>query len=219
MKMRSLAVAGLALAVLSAAPPQQGRQYRTPRQCFDAFVAAQDRDDFAALVACLAPQTQKDAAAFLALESLKDRARLTASKEDEDRRLAKKLAPVFDALDRHGLSANATRGLDLAAEGKQRRKTKQAVLALARDPAALLADLLAALDRVNGGRPKDEEKVEQKLTELKIDGDAAAGVLVTTARGKDVKEPVKFVKVRGGWRIIPPLPFDADFAEQDRDKK
>ena len=68
----------------------------------------------------------------------------------------------------------------------------------------------------------DKANVEEKLEGVKIDGDKAAGTLVRTVVGKDKKErvkrePVEFVKIDGGWRIIPSMEFDDKEEKKDKD--
>jgi hypothetical protein len=122
-------------------------------------------------------------------------------------------------MDKHGLTEKATREVKESKDPKENEKAKKAALELVKDPEAFLADFLAAFDSIGG--VKDENKVKEKLTDVKTDGDKATGTIVRTFKGKDdkeveVKEEVRFVKVDGSWRMIPQLMGEE---AKDKDKK
>src|SRR4051794_29843885 len=100
MKFRSAVLAGLTLAALAVSAAGQkdkdekpkdkepekakAKVFKTPQECFDAFMAALDKDDHKAWIAILAPQAQKDFAAELAILFASDRAFLLKDAEKED---------------------------------------------------------------------------------------------------------------------------------------
>jgi len=232
---RTAPLAGLALAALAVSAfaqkddekPRKDKDkakapaYKTPEACFDAARAAYEKGDFAAFVACIAPDAQKDLASKLGLELVSSRAMVEELKDNDQREaMQKAFGPVNEVLDRHGLTPKATKEIRKGKDGEENEKAKKAVLKLVKDPEKFLADVLAAFDKLSG---PNKEKTKDKLTDVKIDGDKATGVIVTTRKGKDDndverKEKVQFVKVGGGWRMIPSFGGDGGEKQGDKDK-
>jgi len=217
---RTLVLAGLVLAVLAVSAPAQkdkekAKVYKTPQEVFDAHVAAEKKGDFKTLASTLAPVAQKEFGAVIAIEFAAGRAELKASKEEKDKQVYQILKPTFDVLDKHGLTEKATKDVKKSKDAKEREKSKKVIEGLVKDHEAFLADMLSALDKL-GGNPKTEDK----LTELKVDGDKATGVVVSTydekLKKKPKKEPVSFVKINDSWRIIPSMKEEDD--EKPKDK-
>lgn len=215
MTTRFLTLAGLlASAALLAAepdpePPISAKAYRTPQAVFDAMLAARAKKDFKTFVGCLAPEAQKDMAVRFAVDGLRHRAEVEAvlAKRGQDEKLIERYRPMFDALDRHGLTPKAAKGIRLDfADGK---KTHEAVLKLVGQPAAFAAAFLAASEKVNPGRMAGDGEVKPRLTDLEVKGDKAVGTVVTPGpnydkdKTPDRRGTVEFLKVNGGWRIDP----------------
>jgi hypothetical protein len=199
-----LLVAALALPVCA----QKARTYKTPQECFDAGSAAFARGDHKTWVGCLAPASQKELAVELAVEYAATRASLADLKDREQAAtIAKAYRPLFDVLDRHGLTAKATKDVKKGKDQKERQKVGKAVLALIKDPEAFLVDFYEAMEKLEN-LSKEKDNATEKLTDVKIDGDRATATLVRTVKGRDKekdvvdKEPVEFVKVAGGWRMV-----------------
>jgi hypothetical protein len=216
MKTRSLALAFLALMALAlTAAGQKDKQkqkpavYKTPQEVFDAAEKAEARDDFKTLVHCYTPRSQQKLALMLGAWFGYGRSQLKDKSDEKTKKELEEAKPVFDALDRHGLTVEAVEKIKKDA-GKDDEKAEKAFLALIKDPAAFLIDVAAAAKKV-GAFPKSPDKTEKKLTDVKIDGDKATGtVTVTTTRpAKDKekerkterKQTMTFEKVKGGWRI------------------
>jgi hypothetical protein len=114
--------------------------------------------------------------------------------------MAKLARPLLDAAARHGLPEEATRGITDSKDPNERQKAEQALLARIKDPAAFLVDMLAANDKVFGGGGK--KQYTQRLTEVKIDGDRAAGTVVINYSFSEEKKSVSFVRIDGSWRAL-----------------
>jgi len=210
---RTLILAGMAVAVLALSAPAQKEEkekpkekvYKTPQEVFDAFVAAEQKRDAKALVSLMAPVAHREFTAGFGFIFAVTRNQLKEKKDKKSDEELKQSAPIFAVLDKHGLTEKAMKGVKFSDDPKDAEKNNKAVLDAVKDQQAFLVDLLNALNTVD---PKKEEKSVDKLTELKIDGDKASGVVVTTyedKKKKDKKSPVAFVKIGEGWKIIPEL--------------
>jgi hypothetical protein len=71
-----------------------------------------------------------------------------------------------------------------------------------KDKIAFLAQMLALADKAPDLGKRLPGK--GKLAELKIDGDTATAVMVTTEAGAEKKEPIEFRRTDGGWLICFP---------------
>jgi hypothetical protein len=212
---RTAAAAALmlaALALTAGAQKDKGEKkaklYKTPQEVFDAFFEAEEKRDSKAWVRCLAPGSQAELASFMLAGGVGARERAKKEKDEKKRAaIAKEMKPVFDALDRHGLTEKVTK--DVSSPDDAKKVIAKAV----KDLEGFLIDMAEASDKVDD-KPK-EKRPKPKLTGVKIDGDKATGTAVTEGKdkGKERKDPVAFVKVKGSWRIDP-------FAERDdKDKK
>lgn len=214
MNVRAVILGGLLFAAVAlpvgAQKKDQERVYKTPRAVFDAFLAATNKRDAAAFVSCLSPDGLKDMAGGRAVAGIG--LRLQAAK---DEKAAKRLAGLFAVLDRHGLTEKATRGITPGRTRKEHEKASEAALELIKDPAAFLADLLVEDDKLSKGKG---EKLEAKLTELKVDGDKARGIVVIKDPDRERKTPFEFVKVGDGWKLNP-RPKETDTAKDKPKEK
>jgi len=241
---RSVTLAGLLLLAALAACAVAGddkddkdkgkpKVYKTPQEVFDALQTALQKRDAHLLVGTLTPEFQKTIAAQMLTSAIYRRddvqGELVKDKKDKDdkdrakerekkhQERLKKYKPLFDVMDKHGLTEKATKDLERK-NLTLTPKGQAAALKLLKDPAAFAGDYLSVMDKID---PVPEEAApKEKLTDVKIDGDRATGTAVATVRvkGKDKeienKRPVEFAKVDGGWRIAP-----ARDAEAPKDKK
>ena len=193
----------------------KAKAYKTPQEVFDAFLVSLNKRDAKAFVGCLAPETLQEMAAASAVQGLQRREVVGDAKDDK---LAKRWKPTLDVLDKHGLTAKATKDVKVgkAPTPAEREKAEVAVLPLIKDKAAFLIDYQEALDK---GRPKfKEDELKAKLTDVKIDGDKATGTVVVNLKDKEEKAPVEFVKVGTGWKITP-NPKKKKDEGKDKEKK
>jgi hypothetical protein len=219
---RTIAAAALLLAALAVTAGAQkdkdekkAKLYKTPQEVFDAAEAAEAKKDSKTMAACLAPASQKEFAALLAVIAVEKR-RAAKDEKDEKKReaLAKEAKPANEILDKHGLTEKATKDVRFADTPKENKQVRKTLDELIKKPEAFLAEMLAVSDFLGGDKDK-----KSKLTDVKIDGDKATGTVVTEGKdkGKERKEPVGFVKINGGWRIL--LSSEGDGKEsKDKDK-
>jgi hypothetical protein len=240
---RTLTLAGLLLAALATcAAAQKDKEepkkdkdkapkaelYKTPQDCFDDTAKAFETQDMRLMMNCLTPTAQVRFVVLFAEGALS----LRPLAKDEG--IAKTYKPVFDALDRHGLTEKATK--DLEYEGRSLTKKGQEQLKkLVKDPTAFVLDLTAAFEKINP-KPKDKDKDKgkgkddprPKLTDVKIDGDKATATVIDFVRSRpkdkdkeevtERKNPVTFEKINGGWRVDP-FPKGLDAEKPAKDKK
>jgi hypothetical protein len=200
MKTHHSALVGLLLVALPpAAHAQADKGYPTPQAVFEAATAAQKKEDFKTFVACFVPEAQKQMAASLAFGAVNQRA---ATRNDE--RLRKQYKLILDALEKHGLTDEATKKVNLKPVNQKEAENAQRELqGLIKSPAPFAADLLTAYSKTEPFNRKPPEVPEPKLTDVKIDGDKARGTIVAKLGGQEAKQPAEFVKVGGGWKIAP----------------
>src|SRR5262245_55215398 len=222
---RIAALTGLALAALAAvalADKDKGEKkdepkakvYETPQDVFDAYVAAEKKDDYKTMFRCLSPRAQKEMAVSFAGALASNRAALEELKGKDAQDAVKKMKPIYDVFDKHGLTAKVTKELD-SKDAREKEKAKQAVLAALKDPEAFLVELFTAASKTGLEKYDPSGPATLKLTKVKIRGDKATGVVVRTTKGKDDKEkveiePANFVKVGGGWRIDQGFEFSGE---------
>lgn len=221
---RIATLAGLVLAVLSlTAFAQKDKEkpkapvYKTPQDAFDAFAAADKKNDYKTVASIMTPQAVKDHAVDLALKMAPLRPDFEDRKDKDLDALRKKFKPAFDIMDKHGLTRKALADVKDSKDKKEMEKARKIVQPLLKDPEAFFVEFLTEFGKIVGA----EAKGTQKLTDLKIDGDKAKGTAVTTTSMKDKKdkvkkEPIEFVKIDGSWRIIPALD---DATEEKSEKK
>lgn len=236
MKSRVTALAGLLLAVVALAsaaqepePPTKVKIYKTPQAAYDAFWASLKKKDFKTALDCLAPESLKQAAMDLAFQGIREReggfrpvpkdAKDGGDKGKPDERMK----PVFEVLDRYGLTEKATRDIPRAGFGRPSKKARADVAALIKKPEAFTLDMLKALDKARPGMIGGGDRANQKLEDVKIEGTKAKGNVVHTFEFKDkdkvgkneFKQPIEFVKINNGWRVVP----DAGRRDEDDDPK
>lgn len=194
-------------------PPYRTKRYGSPNACFNAYAAASKKKDYKTAIDCLAPEAQKDMAAFTVYTMLY----LKGNVPDEFKKAFK---PVFDVMDKHGLTDKALK--DFKAEGnvmKMPEKTRTGLRKLIKKPAALLIEMGAAQEKAqkDGGLPAAPD-AKVTLSPLNIKGDKATGTIITSFGGNEVKQSVEFVKLSVGWKMIPSLELPIPDAPAEKKK-
>jgi hypothetical protein len=187
--------------------------YKTPQEVFDAFVAAEQKGDFKTWVSLMAPKARKEAAGTIGVIIGADRALLEADKDEKAKEFVKLFKPVFDVLDKHGLTNKALKEVKKSKDKKEMEKSRKIVTDALKDQDAFLVDVLTAMRKLGF-----DEKTKYELTDVKIDGDKAKGTVVKTTptfskdkkKEKVKKEPIEFVKSGGSWQIVPTFDLDDD---------
>lgn len=221
---RLTALCGLALAVLALAstaqevePPTKVKIYKTPQAVYDAFWGALKKKDFKTAIDCLAPDSLKQAAVDLAFQGVREReggfrpVPKDAKDGGEKMKPDEKMKPVFEVLDKHGLTEKVTKDIPRTPFGRGSKKARADMAALIKKPEAFTLDMLKALDKARPGMIGGGGDRSQKLEDVKIEGDKAKGNVVHTFEFKDkdkvgkneFKQAIEFVKVNGGWRVDP----------------
>lgn len=227
---RTLA-AGLLLAASSFVAAQDKQAgHATPAAVFDAYFDSLQRRDTKAMLGCLTDDAVRALAGLYAVQGQQKRELARSSGKDggKDDKLTRRWQPLFDVLDKHGLTESATKGvkLGLRPTAAESEKARAALVKEVKDVRGFLADYQGALDK-DSPRAKEEE-LKVRLTEVKVEGDKATGVGVAKymARAKD-KDKVKevevedrklfdFVKEGGGWKIVPtPRPVEKKEGKKD----
>jgi len=223
---RMLTLGGLLLAALvvsasaqDAEPKTKAKIHKTPQACFDAVLAASEKRDARALVGCFTPEAVKQMAGDLASQGffLRDQAEGKLFKDKDgakpDEETLKRLKPMLDVLDKHGLTVKATK--DLRPKGfRPTKKEREALLKLVKKPEEFAVDFMAVQYKAAPRPSPNKDEPKPKLEDLKIDGDKATANVVVTLRvpadkdkGKEdprqIKQPVTFQKIDGGWRVNP----------------
>src|SRR5262249_653504 len=99
--------------------PREKKVYKTPQAVFDPMLAAENGKEFKTVVECVAPEARGDMAAGYALMALN-------IKEGNTDDLRKAFKPMFDVLDKHGLTQKATKDIPLGDEEKAVAKGRAA---------------------------------------------------------------------------------------------
>jgi hypothetical protein len=200
-------------------PAPQPKGFQSPQEVFDAYKAAITRKDAKGMADCLAPEGRRSTAGELAYVFISTRSAVVGADPNGDG--AKQLQPASAALDKHGLTYDATKDLVPKIEfnpnnplGNKPQNVEQVVnrvLSMVKDTDALLLDLLNALFQlpnfntsgVAGGTLKD----------VKITGETATGMVSMPAPPPNpngipnvtpADEAVQFVKTSdAGWQLLP----------------
>jgi hypothetical protein len=218
---RTLSLAALLLAAVAVSAPAQDvepkrntKLYKTPKDCFEAVLAATEKRDARALVDCFTPEAVKQIAGDIAGQNVFMREQTKRFKEKDggtpDEATLKRIKPMMDLLDKHGLTEKATKDL-LPKTSRPTKKEREALLKLVKKPEQFVVDNLTAQAKSDPG-PKPKDGPKPTLADVKIDGDKATANVVTTinvpddkdkAGKREIKQPMKFEKINGGWRFNP----------------
>ncbi|MBY0231785.1 MAG: hypothetical protein K2W96_21065 [Gemmataceae bacterium] len=166
--------------------------YKTPQAVFDAAQKASETKDFKTAFQCTAPEARKLFAGQLVQGALPEFAGLTSA---------------LDAvLGRHGLDAKALDAIDRA----DPRKAVESYGGMVKKPEEFCIEMMKAQDKAGRdllaklGQPVPE----LTLSGVRIDGNKAAGRIVTEAGAIKVEHKAEFVKGKHGWRMLPAVPED-----------
>jgi hypothetical protein len=180
--------------------PEPGVYYKSPQAVFDASLKAAEKKDFKAAVECIAPEARREYAASMAASMLMLK-NLPIDLPD----LADMRKALREVMDKHGLTEKATDGINVGTSPYGDAKTREKLGKLIKKPEAFLLDILSAQDKAQKKLKilADLGKPVMKLTDLKVEGNKAKGVIVATLTGFETKLKVSFVKKANGWRMIP----------------
>jgi hypothetical protein len=197
--MQPRAIALLVGICLVASAPAQGKaDHATPQAVFDAAIRAEKKGDYKTFVSLYDPKSRLLVTGRLVATSAMFKL-FIASKEGAK---YKDKAPELDKLlAKHGVGrealAKATPGGKL---GKMPgEKTLIELGKAVKDQGAFAGEIIPFLEGIGLGK-KDDSRAE--LKDLEIEGDKATGVKVKRVDGKEVREPVEFVKQGRSWHLV-----------------
>jgi hypothetical protein len=116
--------------------------------------------------------------------------------------LQKGLAAVME---KHGLTAKAVEGIAIPEDSFMGdTKARLALGRLVKKPEGFTLDMMAAQEKafVESKLPPTP-KPDERLADVKIDGDKARGTIIGKASDGETHMDVFFVKKSDGWRLIP----------------
>jgi hypothetical protein len=189
--------------------PPKPRGHQSPQEAWDAFIAAHKSKDSKKLVECLSPESRRAAAVELAYGGILFR---SVAKNDPTGGLASQRKPTLDALDKHGLTADATKNVAPALNFdpnqppnlKDALQRKNSLAGMIKDHEGLLADLLAAGYQEKFD-PNSAVLDGATLKDVKIEGNTATGTIVKQVANVQKETPVQFTKTDDGWFIVPTM--------------
>jgi hypothetical protein len=214
---RMSVLAGLMAAVVAASAAAQAKVYETPQKVFDAATAAAKKGDMKAFFALLDPDSVNQLTAGMAVSATFVRGLADLDKTGKTKEALK---PLEKVMDKHGLTAEATKKLKPIKPEKDLQKlAKEAkpLLELIKDKPGFISDVLPVFEKLTKkGDGDDGFKAmgSAKLKDVKVDGDKATGTVVMKKGDEDKSEPIKFVKVGKGWRIK----YEPKAKDKDKDK-
>ena len=198
--MQPRAIALLVGICLVASAPAQGKADRaTPQAVFDAAIRAEKKGDYKTFVSLYDPKSRLLVTGRLVATSAMFKLYI-ASKEGAK---YKDKAPELDKLlAKHGVGrealAKATPGGKL---GKMpNEKTLIELGKTVKDQGAFAHEIIPFMEGLGMTKKSDDSLAE--LKDLEIEGDKATGVKVKRVDGKEVREPVEFVKLGRSWHLV-----------------
>lgn len=178
--------------------PEPEGTYGSPKAVYDAGFEAMKKKDYKTFMKCLSPESRDRIIAEFAaagaviriMANLADDAKMKDIADDLDKTLAK-----------HGLTKEAMAKFGAAKDPKEVEKAKKTLAALVKDKPAFMGDVVKLLEKLSTGKGKPDEG---ELKEVKITGDKAQGKIVSKVNGKEMSQPIDFVKIGGSWHIVVP---------------
>jgi hypothetical protein len=187
-----------------------GGNFDTPEACFQSIRQAALNKDIPGLCRCLTVESQNVLAGGMVMMTgmLKMMGGMAAMGGPEAAAQSQQMmAAVSTVLAKHGITDAALAGIQ---PNPQTMSDPNAVAALAdpvKDKPQFIADMFGALEQFNQNQGFGDQFTEQiagTLKDVKIDGDTATAVVVTT-KGE---EPLEFRNTPEGWKLqisLPPM--------------
>jgi hypothetical protein len=181
--------------------------YRTPEAAFAAATQAAEREDWRGFCGCLTPRS-RDALACTMIHAVSHianaRSFAAASGIGAGQPGDAKIQPVLDVLQQHGLDDETIKRmaseLPFLPTASDTAKIDQA-LAPIRDRNGFVGDMMTALRQLENRPGATPFATQAELTDIKIDGDRATAMVVSTDSGSGRRQSISFQRSGGGWRI------------------
>ena len=227
-----ISVAGLMfLALLIVIPTGhaggEAKLYTTPEAAFKAANEAFARDDWKTVGDCLTEESRDLMAATMVIANgvSKGFAEAFAKDEKDKADIRAKFKGVEAAMDRHGMSSEflakwqKSNPLDEFKDQAALRKAMLGLVKPAKDRGALLVDVMK-FKKVfwREDHPIGFGK-DATLKEVKIKGDRATAIVVTSEKERRNREPIEFHKVGAGWKVDVAKDLLDRLKEPEKEKK
>jgi hypothetical protein len=180
--------------------------YKTPQEVFAAAKAAAKKNDVKAFYQTLTPESREKLTAMSAMMGVMTKA---FSAFDTTGKAEEKIKPIVDAMKKHGLTDEAmkkVKPLTPTSTPKEVAASLKQLAGMVKDPPGFIGDMMAAMKKVDPKAEGLEALARARLEDVKIDGDKATGTTIGKKGDKEEKQPLKFEKIAGSWRIVLPDP-------------
>jgi len=173
---------------------EKAKVFKTPQDAFDAFDNAEHTKAWKEFCDTFTKSREAYAAGLV-----QNVLRNFAGKRDPDG-----FKQIITVLEKHGLTADTIKQQLADVEKEKKNPLKQYAILTEpiKDKTAFVVDLYAAWEKVD---PKMVPAMPctRAVKNVKINGDAAQGMLSKKFAGKELLEPFYFVKEKGSWRVEP----------------
>jgi hypothetical protein len=181
--------------------------HRSPEAVFTAARQAVEREDWRGFCGCLTPPSRDLLVGSMVhnvSQIVAARSFAAASGLGAGQTVDAKVQPILDVLQRHRLDDETVqrmaKELPWMPSASDAERVDQ-TLAPIRDRNGFVADMIEALKQINNRPAVTPIATQSELTEVKIDGERATGMVVSTADGRESKESMAFQRSGGGWKI------------------
>jgi hypothetical protein len=215
MRLLTLPAVLLFAAVATHAPAQDkaGPEviYASPKAVFDAAMKAEKKGDYKTFMGVYDPKSRRLVTGQLVAMSAMFKLYI-ASKEGA--KFADKAPALDKLLAKHGIGREAiAKAVPGGKPGKMpNEKTLLELAKTVKEPGAFANEVIPFMEGL--GLTKKGGDSGAELKNLEVEGNKATGVKVKQVDGKEVREPIEFVKVGRSWHLVAEKPKKAD-----KDKK
>jgi hypothetical protein len=181
--------------------------YGSPEATFAAATQAAEQEDWRTFCACLTPPS-RDALASSMIQSVSHlaaaRSFASASGIGAGQAMDAKIQPILDVLQRYSLDDETVKRmaseLPMMPTAADVARIDQALTPI-RDRNGFVADMMAAMRQLRDGHGPTPFAARSELTDVKIDGDTARGLVVSGQDSHRGKQSITFQRSGGGWKI------------------
>lgn len=191
-------------------------KYDSPNAVFDAAKEAGKKKDFVTLCGCMTPDSHDVMAGTMIMAGGMMKAfggmaagfgGLAGADPEAKKKLEEtqaKLAEIDKVMEKHGVTEEAMKKINpMQGPPENPLAAFKEMAAPIKNKPAFIGEMMQVMDTLNDGDPgggrSPSEMFEGTLEEVKIDGDKATAVIVSTGKDKDRRDEVVFAKVDGGW--------------------
>ena len=205
MHLRIIALLFAGICLVANAQDKAEVTYATPMAVFEAAMKAEKKGDYKTFMSLYDPKSRNITTGKLVATGAMFK-HYIASKEGAK---FKDKAPELDKLlTKYGIGREAI--AKAAPGGKPGKMPNEKTLVelgkVVKDQGAFANEIIPFMEGLGLGK-KDDSPAE--LKEVEIKGDKAKGVKVKQEDGKEVREPIEFVKVGRSWRLVAEKPKKA----------